>query len=86
VLRLLRPHRGPVFISIGEGGSVAFITTTPGTGFHFFISLVNSFSITRDNKKDAYKYAKKMALKSKLFWQDRVLAIDGCGFTWQTLF
>ena len=55
MLRLLRPHRGPVFISIGEGGSVAFITTTPGTGFYFFISLVNSFSITRDNKKDAYK-------------------------------
>ena len=65
-LRLLRPHRGPVFISIGEGGSGALQ------------------SITKDNKKDAYKYAKKMSLKSKLFWQDRVLAIDGCGFTWQT--
>jgi len=41
-------------------------------------------SITKQNKKDAYDYACKHSLRSKLYWQDKVLAIDGKGFTWQT--
>ena len=41
-------------------------------------------SITKENKASATTYATKLAPKSKVFWLDEVLAIDGKGYTWQS--